>query len=61
MKRYACSLPVRAKDSPKNPVLLVPVSTLAEDDAQARQLADDAGLTLVGKFDPEGRVVPCDP
>lgn len=54
--QFAATLPV-AEDGPNAPPTGHPVTTLADSLEQARALAGDAGLTLLGQLDAEGNII----
>lgn len=54
--RFAALLPVM-EDGPNAAPTNHPVTTLAADMKMARELAEDAGLILLGQLDSEGKIM----
>lgn len=54
--QFAAMLPVQ-EDGPAAPPTNYPITTLADDIEQARWLAEDAGLTLLGQLDANGNII----
>jgi hypothetical protein len=53
---YSATLPVQM-DGPLAPPTQFPITILAEDLEQARKLTEEAGLTLIGQLDTEGKLM----
>ncbi len=56
MKRFAATLPVM-EDGPLAPPTPVPITILADSVTAAEQQTGDAGITLIGQLDTEGKLI----